>query len=79
MGASGEAVFDGVRGITDVEPATAAVTVERPWYGQVCTGSTGHAEVVRLRFDPAILSVREILEIFFATHDPTRSTAGTAT
>jgi len=66
-----EAVFDSVRGITDVESGYCNGHVERPRYEQVCTGSTGHAEVVRLRFDPAILSVREILEIFFATHDPT--------
>ncbi len=66
-----EAVFDSVRGIVDVESGYCNGEALRPRYQQVCTGSTGHAEVVRLTFDPAVIGVRDILEIFFGTHDPT--------
>ena len=66
-----EAVFDRVRGIADVESGYANGHVPNPSYEQVCGGDTGHAEVVRLRFDPAVISLRQVLEIFFATHDPT--------
>ena len=66
-----EAVFDRVRGVTDVESGYANGHVPQPSYEQVCTGSTGHAEVVRLRFDPGQIGLRTILEIFLATHDPT--------
>lgn len=66
-----EAIFDRVRGVTDVESGYANGHVPNPSYEQVCGGDTGHAEVVRVAFDPAQIGVREILEIFFATHDPT--------
>jgi len=66
-----EAVFVCVRGVTDVESGYSNGHVAHPRYEQVCTGTTGHAEVVRLTFNPAVIGVREILEIFFATHDPT--------
>lgn len=66
-----EAIFDRVRGVADVESGYANGHVAHPSYEQVCDGSTGHAEVVRVTFDPAQIGVREILEIFFATHDPT--------
>ncbi len=66
-----EAVFDRARGVTDVESGYANGQVPSPTYEQVCTGQTGHAEVVKLTFDPQAIGVREILEIFFATHDPT--------
>ncbi|MDY0106030.1 MAG: peptide-methionine (S)-S-oxide reductase MsrA, partial [Giesbergeria sp.] len=66
-----DAVFRGVRGITAVESGYCNGALAYPRYEQVCTGSTGHAEVVRLVFDPAVISVRDILEIFFGTHDPT--------
>jgi len=66
-----EAVFDRVRGVTGVESGYANGHVPHPSYEQVCGGGTGHAEVVRVTFDPAQIGVREILEIFFATHDPT--------
>ena len=66
-----EAVFDRVRGVTDVESGYANGQVPSPTYEQICTGRTGHAEVVKLTFDPAVIGVRQILEIFFATHDPT--------
>ena len=66
-----EAVFDRVRGITDVESGYTNGHTLNPSYEQICQGDTGHAEVVRVTFDPAQIGVREILEIFFATHDPT--------
>ncbi|MDR3370758.1 peptide-methionine (S)-S-oxide reductase MsrA [Rhodoferax sp.] len=66
-----EAVYVKVRGIVDVESGYTNGHVKRPSYEQVCTGSTGHAEVVKLVFDPAQISLREILEIFFVIHDPT--------
>ncbi len=67
-----EAVFKEVRGITDVESGYCNGQVERPTYEAVCTGQTGHAEVVKLDFDPAQISLRQILEIFFTVHDPTQ-------
>ncbi len=66
-----EAVFDRVRGITDVESGYCNGHVLQPTYEQVCSGSTGHAEVVKLTWDPAQITLTEILEIFFAVHDPT--------
>ena len=66
-----EAIYDQVRGITDVESGYAGGTVANPSYELVCTGSTGHAEVVKVTFDPLVISYREILEIFFDIHDPT--------
>ncbi len=66
-----EAVFDGLAGVVGVEPGYAGGHVPRPTYEQVCTGTTGHAEVVRVRFDARALPYRELLGIFFATHDPT--------
>lgn len=66
-----EAVYVKVRGVTDVESGYSNGRVERPSYEQVCTGTTGHNEVVRLTYDPAQISVRQILEIFFVIHDPT--------
>ncbi|MFM1908549.1 MAG: peptide-methionine (S)-S-oxide reductase [Pseudomonadota bacterium] len=66
-----EAVFVAVQGIVDVESGYSNGHVLKPSYEQVCTGTTGHNEVVKLVFDPAIISLREILEIFFVIHDPT--------
>jgi peptide-methionine (S)-S-oxide reductase len=66
-----EAVYVKVRGITDVESGYSNGHVERPSYEQVCSGSTGHNEVVKLTYDPSQISVRQILEIFFVIHDPT--------
>ncbi|WP_313295837.1 peptide-methionine (S)-S-oxide reductase MsrA [Diaphorobacter sp.] len=66
-----EAVFDRVRGVHDVESGYANGHVDAPTYEQVCEGSTGHAEVIKVDYDPAVISLRQILEIFFATHDPT--------
>jgi peptide-methionine (S)-S-oxide reductase len=66
-----EAVYEEVTGVVDVESGYTGGKVERPTYRQVCDGTTGHAEVVRIEFDPAGISYREVLEIFFAIHDPT--------
>lgn len=66
-----EAVFDRVDGVLDVESGYSNGQVVRPSYEQVCTGRTGHAEVVRVVFDPQRIPLRELLEIFFVIHDPT--------
>lgn len=66
-----EAVYDRVEGVLDVESGYSNGSWHSPSYEQVCSGDTGHAEVVRVRFDPARISLREILEIFFVIHDPT--------
>jgi len=66
-----EAVFVGVQGVVDVESGYSNGQPARPSYEQVCTGRTGHNEVVKLQFDPAQISLREVLEIFFVVHDPT--------
>jgi peptide-methionine (S)-S-oxide reductase len=66
-----EAVYEQVDGVQAVEPGYSNGHVVQPSYEQVCTGETGHAEVVRLHFDPARISFRQILEIFFTIHDPT--------
>ncbi len=66
-----EAVFDRLRGVLDVESGYAGGRGASPTYEEVCSGDTGHAEVVRVRFDPAELSFRDLLRVFFAIHDPT--------
>lgn len=66
-----EAVYVQVRGVVDVESGYGNGHAERPSYEQVCTGTTGHNEVVKLTYDPAQISTREVLEIFFVIHDPT--------
>jgi peptide-methionine (S)-S-oxide reductase len=66
-----EAVYDRVEGVIRVESGYAGGHVENPTYKQVCTGSTGHAEVVRITFDPALISYDELLDIFWLAHDPT--------
>ena len=66
-----EAVYEELEGVVDVESGYSGGGVANPSYRQVCEGSTGHAEVVRIEFDPAHISYREILEVFFAIHDPT--------
>jgi peptide-methionine (S)-S-oxide reductase len=66
-----EAVFVAVKGITDVESGYSNGHVVAPTYEQVCEGDTGHNEVVKLEYDPAVISTRDILEIFFVIHDPT--------
>ncbi len=66
-----EAVYVKVRGVTDVESGYSNGHTKNPSYEQVCSGTTGHAEVVKLTYDPSQISVREILEIFFVVHDAT--------
>jgi len=66
-----EAVFDDVKGVQSVESGYAGGTKANPSYREVCTGMTGQAEVVQVTFDPQIISFKEILNVFFATHDPT--------
>ena len=66
-----EAVYVRVRGVLDVESGYCNGHVQRPSYEQICDGNTGHAEVVKLQFDPAQIGLTEILEIFFVVHDPT--------
>jgi peptide-methionine (S)-S-oxide reductase len=66
-----EAVYEELEGVVDVESGYAGGHVERPSYRDVCDGTTGHAEVVRVEFDPARITYREILEVFFTIHDPT--------
>jgi peptide-methionine (S)-S-oxide reductase len=66
-----EAVYQELKGILEVESGYTGGQVPNPTYAQVCEGKTGHAEVVRLTYDPAIITYREILEVFFTIHDPT--------
>jgi len=66
-----EAVYDEMEGVLSVESGYMGGHVENPSYAAVCTGTTGHVEVVQLTFDPTITSYREILEVFFTIHDPT--------
>jgi len=66
-----EAVFDELSGVLSVESGYAGGTNPDPTYDDVCSGRTGHAEVVRITFDPAKLSFRELLTVFFTIHDPT--------
>jgi peptide-methionine (S)-S-oxide reductase len=66
-----EAVFEGLRGVERVVSGYAGGDVVNPSYPQVCTGTTGHAEVVQVAFDPSVISYREVLEVFFGIHDPT--------
>lgn len=68
-----EAVFDQVHGVADVESGYAGGHVEHPTYEQVCDKDTGHAEVIKVQFDPQQISLDTLLEIFFTTHDPTTS------
>lgn len=66
-----EPVFDNLRGVIDVESGYSGGDVVNPTYRDVCSGKTGHAEVVHVTFDPSQVSFREILEVFFTIHDPT--------
>ena len=67
-----EAVFRDVIGVSEVESGYIGGTVPDPTYKQVCGGETGHAEAVRLTFDPAVVTYAEILDMFMGTHDPTQ-------
>jgi len=66
-----EAVFQRLTGVSHVESGYMGGQVDRPTYRQVCAGETGHVEVVRVTFDPALIGFRDLLDVFFAMHDPT--------
>ena len=66
-----EPIFEDLKGVVDVEVGYSGGSVTQPSYAQVCTGRTGHAEVVQITFDPAIISFKEILDVFFIFHNPT--------
>lgn len=66
-----ETVFDELKGVESVESGYSGGHVQNPGYAQVCDGETGHAEVVQVKFDPQVLSYKDLLTIFFTIHDPT--------
>jgi peptide-methionine (S)-S-oxide reductase len=66
-----EAIFERVKGVHSVVSGYSGGTVKNPTYEQVCTGTTGHAEVTQITYDPKVVSYDELLKIFFKTHDPT--------
>ena len=66
-----EAVYQRLEGVKEIRSGYSGGTVDAPTYEAVCSGQTGHAEVVQVTFDPGTISFREILEVFFAVHDPT--------
>jgi peptide-methionine (S)-S-oxide reductase len=66
-----EAVFLQLKGVIDVEPGYSGGLTYKPTYTEVCGGKTGHAEVVKINFDPQIISYKDLLEVFFYVHDPT--------
>jgi peptide-methionine (S)-S-oxide reductase len=66
-----EAVFEQLQGVDKVESGYAGGATANPTYKQVCAGNTGHAEVVQINFDPSVIAYRDLLDVFFATHDPT--------
>ena len=66
-----EAVFESLNGVASVESGYSGGRVDNPTYEQVCAGTTGHAEVCQIHFDPARISYKELLEVFWQTHDPT--------
>lgn len=66
-----EAIFKRLKGVDSVMPGYAGGTVEKPSYEQVTTGQTGHAEAIQIKFDPAVISFEKLLDVFWATHDPT--------
>ena len=67
-----EAIFKYVSGVEDVVPGYVGGTTQNPTYEEVCTGKTGHAEIVEVIFDPDIISFETILQVFFTVHDPTQ-------
>jgi peptide-methionine (S)-S-oxide reductase len=66
-----EAIFMQLKGVESVLPGYTGGKIKNPSYKEVCTGNTGHAEVIQIAFNPKIISYRELLEVFFYTHDPT--------
>ena len=66
-----EAIFDQLQGVYEVESGYAGGDLKNPTYEQICSGQTGHAEVIQIKFDPTIITYAELLEVFWTTHDPT--------
>jgi peptide-methionine (S)-S-oxide reductase len=66
-----EAIFAELKGVERVESGYSGGRISNPTYRQVCTGTTGHAEVIQVTFDPKVISLKEVLEVFFTVHDPT--------
>jgi len=66
-----EAIYDDLKGVISVESGYSGGSVPKPSYELVCTGKTGHAESVRITYDPAVISYRDLLDVFFSIHDPT--------
>jgi peptide-methionine (S)-S-oxide reductase len=66
-----EAVFDRLKGVESVESGYAGGSMDNPTYEQVSSGSTGHAEVIKIQYDPDLIKFEDLLNVFFATHDPT--------
>lgn len=66
-----EAIFADLKGVSEVESGYSGGTVKNPGYKEVCTGRTGHAEVIKIKYDPEKIAFEKLLEVFFLTHDPT--------
>lgn len=66
-----EAIFKSLKGVETVESGYSGGKLKNPTYKEVCTGETGHAEVIQITYDPKVISFRELLEVFWETHDPT--------
>lgn len=66
-----EAIFQQLKGVEKVMPGYTGGSVKNPSYKEVCTGSTGHAEAIQISYDASVISFRELLDVFFYTHDPT--------
>lgn len=66
-----EAIFDQLKGVLNVKSGYSGGSIKNPGYREICTGRTGHAEVCQLTFDPKVITLEKILEVFFQTHDPT--------
>ena len=66
-----EAVFDDLKGVEDVVSGYSGGHTENPTYREVCNGDTGHAEVAQIKYDPSVISFKDVLRVFFSVHDPT--------
>ncbi len=66
-----EAIFMQLKGVENVMPGYSGGSVKNPSYKEVCTGSTGHAEAIQIKYNPEVISYKELLDVFFYTHDPT--------
>ncbi len=67
-----EAIFKALKGVIDVMPGYTGGSINDPTYEQVCSGNTGHAEAIKINYDPSIIKFSDLLEVFFSTHDPTQ-------